>query len=366
MKKGYYIHFDARRMIGVSKKIDMQIKELNKKCRCTEIELFPKKRIFLQRIIGLLPCFSLPWNYEYAFSEIDKPDYIYLRRVTADRNYILFLKKIKQRYPDCKIIVELPTYPYDYDNFAKWDAWPFWIKDKFYRRKYKQCIDAFATYTKDEDIFGVETIKTMNGIDVSGIKPAHMELKKNRIDLIAVAFMQKHHGYERVLEGLIEYYKKSREVQVYIHLVGKGPELEKYKNIVEKGEINDYVIFYGNKVGKELDELYNGKDFGVVSLGMYKLKINSGSVLKSREYLAKGLPMILGCDIDIFEKKHFPYYIQFPNDASTIDIEKIVEFYKTMIETKDSIDIVKEIRSFAYENVDISVTMKPILDYILN
>ena len=56
-----------------------------------------------------------------------------MRRAVADRKYLQFWKKIKERFPQCKIIVEIFTYPYDKDEFAKWDAWPFYIKELLYR-----------------------------------------------------------------------------------------------------------------------------------------------------------------------------------------------------------------------------------------
>lgn len=363
-KKGYYIHFEGRKIAGIAKKIDAQLKELNKDLICEEIQLEAKERSVLQRIWGLMPFASIPWKYDKAWKNIDNPGFVYVRRANADRNYMRFLSGIKKSYPDCKIIMELPTYPYDKDGFARWDAWPFFIKDVYFRRQYRKYIDCFATYSADDEIFGVPTIKTMNGLDVEAEKVISLQKKEDRIDLLAVAFMQKHHGYERIIKGLKDYYCVPRNIKVYLHMVGEGPEKAKYEAMVSKWKLKEYVIFYGSKKGEELDKIYNGKDIAITSLGMYKLGINTASVLKSREYLAKGIPMITGCDIDVLNEA-FPYYIEFPNDSSSIDIDKVVTFYQSIFSVEDVNQITENIRAFAYNNIDMKVVMRPIVEYIV-
>lgn len=364
MKKGYYIHFDARRIEGVSKKIEAQIQYLAKMARCEEINICSRRRTLLGRIWGLLPFNSIPWDYEMALRRISSPDYVYMRRVTADRKYISFLKEIKKRFPNCKIIVEIPTYPYDRDEYLKWDAWPFYFKEIYFRREYKKYIDRFATLTNDTKIFGVKTIRCKNGIDVDSVTPIQLEKKQKRIDLIGVAFMQKHHGYERLICGMEKYYSSLPDIQVYLHLVGEGPEKGYYERLVHLKKLDERVFFYGKKIGQELDDLYKNKDIGVTSLGTYKVKVFWSSELKSREYLAKGLPIISGCEIDILHNKNYPYCLMFPNDGTIIDIQRIVDFYYHMVSQESLNQIVSNIRTYAKENADISIAMEPVYDYI--
>ena len=124
-KRGYYIHFDARQSSGVSKKIDMQMKELGRQFSIEEIQITASHRSLMQRVIGLFPLASIAREYERALHQIETPDFIYMRRAVADHDYMQFLKEVKDRYPECKIIVEIFTYPYDRDDFGKWNAWPF-------------------------------------------------------------------------------------------------------------------------------------------------------------------------------------------------------------------------------------------------
>ena len=69
---------------------------------------------------------------------------------------------------------------------------------------------------------------------------------------------------------------------------------------------------------------------------MYKLGVNRLSALKTREYLAKGLPIATGCPIDIFEKKDSAYVCDYPNIGHEIDISRLVDFYKSLIKKEGS------------------------------
>lgn len=64
MKKGYYIHFEGRYSIGVSKKIDMQMEEFAKHYEMKELEIRTKNRTLFQRILGLFPTASITRDYE--------------------------------------------------------------------------------------------------------------------------------------------------------------------------------------------------------------------------------------------------------------------------------------------------------------
>lgn len=367
MKKGYYIHFQGRESIGVSRKIDMQIEELRKFYDVQEIEVGTPHRPLLKRVLGLFPTASIARNYGEAFARLDNPDFLYVRRTVADRAYVSFWKKVKERYPDCKIIVELFTYPYDKDDFGKWNAWPFYLKELLYRPKLKKYVDRFVTYTEDDEIFGIPTIHSLNGINVDSIPQIAGQFRDGQINIIGVAFMQRHHGYERIIEGLNEYYSKQDppRYRVELRLVGDGPEKPLYQELVRKYQLGEYVHFYPTMTGGELDELYNTSDIALVSFGMYKLGFYGLlGALKSRECLAKGMPLITGCPIDVIPED-YPYAKVFPNDESTVKTEEIIAFYERLrsmtASRKELSDI---IRKFAVEHVSMEAVMKPIVTYI--
>ena len=366
MKKGYYIHFQGRSSIGISKKIDMQMEEFSKNYDMKELEIQTAGRTLLERVLGLFPTASITRDYQKAFEELDNPDFIYVRRTVADRAYLRFWKRIKEKFPNCKIIIEIFTYPYDKDDFAKWNAWPFYIKELIYRRNLKKYIDRFVTYTDDKEIFGVPTICTTNGVKVDSIEMVNGEYRDDKITLIGVAYMQRQHGYERVIEGLYQYYQKeNRKYTVDLLLIGDGPEKTKYQKLVQKYNLQHYVKFYPNMYGKQLDEMYDISDMALAVFGMYKVGYYSKvAALKTRECLAKGMPIITGSEIDVLDAD-YQYVSNFPNNAQAVDIEEVVRFYeeirKNDMDKKSTADT---IRKFAVSHVGMESVMKPIIDYI--
>ena len=86
--------------------------------------------------------------------------------------------------------------------------------------------------------------------------------------------------------------------------------------------------------------------------------------LKSRECLAKGMPLITGCAIDVLPED-YPYARVFPNDESTVKIEEVVAFYQ---QVRNRVGSKKEladvIRKYAVEHVSMEAVMKPIIAYI--
>lgn len=366
MKKGYYIHFQGRTSVGVAKKIDMQMEELRKFYDMQEIEVGTPKRSLAERLIGLFPTCSIKRNYVQTFKLLENPAFLYIRRTVADRAYVGFMQQVKQKFPDCKIIIEIFTYPYDKDEFGKWNAWPFYLKERIYRGRLKQYVDRFVTYSKDNCIFGIPTIRTANGINVESVRMVQGEYRENRLTMIGAAYMQRQHGYERVIEGLYHYYQDwDGKYRVYLYLVGDGPEKSKYQSLVEKYQLQEYVVFYPTTTGEELDRLYDEAEIALNAFGWYKVGCYDAiSTLKIRESFARGIPMISGSPIDIVDENH-KYALMFPNDPSPVEIPKVIEYYETLKKQyRKKSNLASELRSYAGEHASMEVVMKPVIDFI--
>lgn len=361
MKKGYYVHFGGGKTSGVAKKIAMQTAEFEKYFSMEEVLVRDVERSLPKRLIGLLPQMSIERAYGEALARIVEPDFLYIRRAVADKKYVSFLREIKRRYPACKIIVEVFTYPYDRDDFGKWNTWPFYFKELLYRGHLKESVDRFVTYSRDEAIFGVACIRTMNGVDIAAIRPVEKTQREpGVIHLLAVANFQRHHGYERILQGL-HAYRGERTFRV--HLVGEGPEYERYRRLSEKWKLSGQVIFYGKKTGEELERLYERADIALASFGMYKLGLDSISTLKTSEYLAKGLPIIAGCRERALEAGDPAYYRRFPNDKSPVDMARVADFYDELCRQNTGA-LTGRIRAFAERTVSMEAVLGPVVTYI--
>ena len=80
--------------------------------------------------------------------------------------------------------------------------------------------------------------------------------------------------------------------------------------------------------------------------------------------MAKGLPIITGCKIDIMDPD-YRYNLEFSNDEQPIEISSVVTFFeKVYSNSKDYARINDEIRQYAQEHCDMTITLKPIIDYM--
>lgn len=368
--KGYYIISDELRSNesntypGVKKKIDNQIKILEKS--------FDMRLLFLERKQGnklakrLLPGSRL-FNWEKLIEATKNPAFIYIRKPALDKGIIIYLKAVKRKHPKAKVILELPTYPYYKEmQTDRWYNYPFIIKDYLSQKALKKYVDRIVTFSRDKQIFGIETIPIMNGIIVDEIRLRRPKKDTSEIHLLAVASFQPSHGYERIIKGLKHYYNDNGHREIIIDMVGNGEELRRYKALTEKLQLTDRVRFHGPKYGSELDEYYDSADIGLGCFGLYKRKIWLSSALKTREYLAYGLPVVSGANEDIFTNAPSKYFLRFSNDSSPVDIEAIVRFYDRCYNSGRSYEkVTKDIRRYAEANADIASTFAPVTDYLM-
>ena len=368
--KGYYILFGEKTSLNIEKKIHMQMKEFS---RHFDMEYFTSgsscKYEKIASALFRIPLCNFPrYDFNTTLNHLENPDFIYFRRVSADRNIIRFVRQVKDRYPQCKIVIEIFSYPYYKDGYLTLRDITLLPKEVVFNKQYKRYVDRFITYSKDTQIFGVQSIPIMNGIDTDQFKMITPRPEDGEIHLLAVAMFQRHHGYERIIEGLHNYYKNGGVRSIKLYMVGEGPEIPKYKELLNKYGLSDHATFYGKKQGEELDRIYDDSDIGLGSFGFYKIGLTLASSLKTREYLAKGLPLVAGCEQDVFPGGSAKYYMEFPNDSKAVDIQKIVDFYDDIYSTgvNDRMKIIENIHEFAKETVSMEVAFKPVVDYLLN
>lgn len=364
-----YEDFDEENLTGIQQKIMSQIRTFNENGLQCERKFLPrgdeKCGVFIGALSRFVPGINIfpVWQNEEEFA---KMDFIYFRRPLAMTSAMRkFLKKIKELNPNINIFMELPTYPYD-GELQTGLLFPFLWKDRFNRKKLVGLVDAvtvISTESTVKKIWGIPAIPFQNGYDVKRVKIAERSGDTTCIHLSCIAMFQPWHGYERLLLGMKQYYENGGTREIKCHMIGEGKELKRYKITAENKYLKDRVVFHGRKSGAELDQLYNQVDIGVCSLGSYKRRDlgDLSSELKSREYMAKGLPMITGCKIDVFEERNVDFVCEFENNKSILDMNKIISFYDRM-QKKENLRT--DIRQFAIETVDMACTMKPVIELI--
>lgn len=369
---GYYIHVDLKNDLGVNKKVSYQIKELKKVSEVREIVL-ETNNSFLVKLFCVLPLvYPCRYNYEKALTQIEHPSYIYIRKnMFLDKYFISFLSKLKSSFPDCKVILEIPTFPYLMEYFISLKLIPLIYKEIYYSFFCKRYIDRIVTYSLHDKIFNIKTIPIMNGVDISAFKVKIPSTLDDVITLISVSMCAPWHGYERIIKGLYEYKLKGGNRKIRFILVGDGKELLFYKKLVKQFCLENDVVFKGIQKGESLDDIYNEADIGVGVFGMYKKNMLYSSAIKTREYLCKGLPVVSGCKEDVLIKYPNDYYLEFGNDSSPVNISKIVDFYDKLFGfgcsgnyAESKLKVIKGIRNFANRYTSMEYTFFPVISFI--
>lgn len=305
-------------------------------------------------------------NKRYQFSrflldylEENKPSIMYIRYQFSDPFLAYFLKKA--RLNKCKVIMEIPTYPYKNELSLQGLIGRLkYIYDSFFRFFVFKSTDRIVTYSTHSYIYGIETIKTFNGVDFKNI-PLREFSKTDKIRIIAVSSMKPWHGYDRLIKGMIDYYQTNPTVIVNLILVGYGSEFDKYIQLANNPLIKNHIEFTGSKSGDDLNDLFDQCDIAISTLGLHRIKLLTASTLKSREYAARGLPFVTASKEEIGVSSDF--ILNVTSNDSNIDVHTIIDFYNKLY--LDPKFIHSTIRTQVMDSCSIQSALKPILLYIM-
>ncbi len=353
MAKGLYLHFDEianPKKSGIRNKINGQVNAFREAGFETDVICFrSKKELFLnEERIFILPSRQLIFRY-FLFRRILKTclsnhyRFIYIRYLRSDRYFLGFLRRVKS--PETKIFIEFPTFPYDSEmdpkNFVER---LMTSQDRRYRTKLHESVDfAVATTKITGQIFNMATLCIDNGVELTKISMIAHRPVYNELRIIGVANLARWHAWDRVIEGLFRYYQSEQEVLVTFKIVGLGGEYEALKNLSKALQMEAYVHFRGPKMGADLDQEFETADLAMGTLGLHRIGLASTSVLKLREYTARGLPSIIGYDeLSISDQEKF--VLKIPADETPVNIKDLISFCQNF-------DIApQEIRKYAEEN----------------
>lgn len=261
----------------------------------------------------------------------------YLRYHFFDMFYIKLLKELKRK--NIRVIIEAHSYPVftknSYFNI-------FYILDKLYSKKACKYCDLIAAMNNYKKIWGIPTYEIENTLEIEKYSLKNYKRLQDKFILINVAFENKTHGLDRIINGLDIYYKNNPEIMIEIILIGEYSK--KTINLVKKLDLLKYVHFVGKKTKEEIDEYMNKAHFAIGSLGNHRANSFYGSALKTKEYMARGIPFIYGWNEKVL--KNFPFALKVPLNEEKIDLKGVLEFYKKI----DNKKLPQDIRKYLLKN----------------
>lgn len=237
-----------------------------------------------------------------------------------------------------KLIVEIPTYPYDGEFKGQGFRMNLQLViDKMFRKRFFSQCDRLVVYTDDETVFSRPTIRISNGVDFNNIPLSSEQPFQGKLQMLSVANVHLWHGLDRLIRGMAESKDKNSE----LHIVGDGLEsiFREYRNLTAQNSLEGRVKILGPMYGEELDREFEWCNLAVGSLARHRSGINNIKTLKNREYAARGKAFFFSEDDSDFNNA--PYVCKVAACENPIDIIELEKFRSNMSmspkEIRDSI-----------------------------
>lgn len=256
--------------------------------------------------------------------------FVYIRSYHNANPFIIRMVNKMKSY-GAKVVMEIPTFPYDQEYTTRSMKFELFV-DRSFRHHLASTLDGIVTFSNEKYIFGQPTIRISNGIDFHAI-PMKQQINDTSCEmhLLGVAEVHYWHGFDRLVQGLAEYYRTNPEYKVYFHIVGPLVGERERQNIlpvIHEYKLEPYVIMHGPLHGAALDECFEHVDFAIGSLGRHRSGITYIKTLKNREYAARGLAFTYSETDEDFDQ--MPYVWKTPPDESPIDVSKLIDFQHSL------------------------------------
>lgn len=353
MKKiSYCATANIKSLPGVQKKIDQFLSAASKLGYCTE------KRVSASGILGQIRfCASL---------FLVKTDYLILR-CPLFTGLIFMFPLVCLRLKGTKIVIDVPT-PIGISllEFASDKRYPIakrFVSVLLVLLNYPlSLLPANLVIQYSHEFFWFKPFRphllTSNGIDVQSVSIRKRIQKSDSTGyrFIFVSAMAFWHGGDRILRSLACYMRESCRKNIELVFVGDGPERMHLEALASNLGLSQKVTFTGMIQGAALDSVYDTCDAAIASMALYRKKLVVASELKIREYLCKGLPVIISAnDPDLNNNPAFVYRVQ--NSSAMFDFASILKWLQNLSDP----GLAPTIRRFAEINLDYKAKVIKIL-----
>lgn len=370
----YIVRYPLYERFGLQQKFDGQLNAFKELGYHTLYIGFDKEHFYLidgdeKTIIGKTH-FNIP-NYFHTYFYVDLykmaikvvkecgVDIAYYRSAPAFKKTYTLAKFLKRN--GCKFVFEIPTYTPNVKeedlNFARK---LFRGYSNIWQKKMDPLPDLYV-FMGDGNFTtfkGCPAIRIENGIAPELMPVRKPQKDKDKINILALSSMSYWHGYDRLINSLAEY--KGNE-NIVIHIVGAndGGMQQRWEDIVKKKNLQDKVIFHGPKYKEELNEMFDICDIGVNSMAMFRKGFEDTSELKTREYIARGLPFVSSVYDVILEDLDKDLYMKITNDETIPSMDEIVNF-ALMVKSDET--VMERLRNYALKTMTWTVMYKKVFE----
>lgn len=215
------------------------------------------------------------------------------------------------------IFLDVPTYPYENELSSEQKI----IDAAFKPELHGKFAAVFCVTPPDDvdEIFGSPCHPSFNGINTAEIPCSPSGWHHDSFNIIAMGWLAHWHGFDRVISGLSGFITRFPDVEITLHVVGDGNHRVKLEEYTVEERCERQVHFWGSRDGQELNEIFSRCQLGVGSLGMHRQFLTKGEPLKTREYIARGFPVVLSYEDPLLKNK-LPGLFKVAANDSKIDL----------------------------------------------
>ncbi len=339
MKIAYLIDYDLNANSGVIQKIKQQAFQWRQRGhrvyfvspKTMSIYDADQNIIFQEKLLAVKfgrvgTAINLLYNSYYAYKLFEKieVDLIYMR-------YRLYMPFINNIFKSHKVVMEINS---DDTLEYKLHSQLTNMYNKLTRALFLKNMDAFVSVSyelkKKFEYLNKPIEVIANGIDTTEYHVVPGDTNKVPVLVFIGTPKQSWHGLDKI-KMMAEYFKK---YQFYI--------------IGTNGEDSQNIQYFGYLSEEDSIKIINQCDIGIGTLSLYKKGLTEASPLKTRQYLACGLPLIYAYnDTDIPDDVEFGLKLE--NSEENLDYKKIEKFVQGVFNNKS---ISLEAREFAEEILD--------------
>lgn len=249
----------------------------------------------------------------------------FIRWSAIDKNFLNVINCMKKNTDN--IIMDCHGYFPEYNPSNLFGKYIKYTTNKNYK-KLQGKVSVILTETYCREVFGIQAIPMDTCIDVNDYSIHKYDGDKNIISMISVSSEKPYHGYDRLIQGLRDYYKlPNRDITIYLNLVGEMSQ--KLKKMVKSYELDEYVKFWGYQTGRDLDNIYNMCNIAVGPLAPHRTGGKMGTGMKTKEYFAKGIPYFYAGS-ELLVPSNYPYAFPISSDDTPVCMENVLKFYDSI------------------------------------
>jgi glycosyltransferase involved in cell wall biosynthesis len=195
----------------------------------------------------------------------------------------------------------------------------------------------------------------VRNIPFSGSAPYHGDV----LNLLFLANQfETWQGLDRVMKGLQKY--SSGKPFLHLTVVGNVPRALIALSSQSCGNLRFKVDFAGRLYGHKLEEIYKRTHIAISSLALFRKGMQEACALKTREYIARGLPFVIGHrDPDLVDADGF--FLSVPADSEPVHMDEVVTFSERVLTRKGLCGYMRE---YAEERLDWKIKMQKMWDFL--